>query len=117
MVKKPCIVSGCGELAAQGSRCKAHADAIRLPRERARDRARSKSRGSSAQRGYGYRYRKARAQAIEQEARCWVCGELFTDEDTRTGEHAIPLRHGGTDDRSNIHSAHSHCNFNWKNRT
>jgi len=74
-MRRPCIVSGCDAIAADGPRCRAHT----LELSRARERARHRPPPSA--RGYGPDYRAERARILSDATVCYVCGRAGTAAD------------------------------------
>jgi hypothetical protein len=108
MVAKSC--RNCGTVC-QGSIC---ADC-----KPAETRRRDQRRGTPSQRGYDAEYRRNRLVVVDQAKRgkpCCICGLGFNEDELVTAEHVIPLRHGGSNDKSNLSPAHSGCNSAWNKK-
>lgn len=100
-VMKPCPVPGCPELVLRG-RCPRH-EAARRDQERERQRAYDAARPSSSQRGYGGSWAALRKRVLRDCPRC-PCGAAAEHVD-----HILPLRRGGTNDRSNLQALCASC--------
>lgn len=80
---------------------------------------RRRGRPSASSRGYDAEYRRNRLTVIDQAKHgkpCVICGLDFTSSDLVTAEHVIPLRHGGSNDKSNLGPAHATCNYGWNRK-
>ena len=100
--------------------------------------ARERARPSRQERGYDAEYERA-ARAIAGGVRgAWARGETVVciiclspiipaipamrtygtipaiPTSSMTVEHRVPLRHGGTNDASNLGPAHPRCNYGWR---
>lgn len=87
-----CLDAGCTNKVRRAPRCPEH--------HRARRR-----RPSSTSRGYTRAYEKLRPIVLSEERRCHRCGGPATEVD-----HLVPLRLGGSNDRSNLRAVCRSCN-------
>jgi 5-methylcytosine-specific restriction endonuclease McrA len=84
-----CVVPGCPYTAAYRGRCLAHS--VKGP----------------AKRGSTWRWRRQRQVILRRDDYvCWICLRSGAD----SVDHVTPVKHGGTDDASNLRAAHLTCN-------
>jgi 5-methylcytosine-specific restriction protein A len=99
---RPCTQPGCPQLVSHG-RCQTHT--------RAAMQAYESTRLSPTLRGYGRTWQKLRLMVLREEPLCRVCGEAGLVVPAVDVDHAIALRRGGTNERSNLvpmcHACHS----------
>ncbi len=89
----PCSVPGCPSVASRPGRCPRHA--------RAGDQSRKRQ---QAWRDYGAAWRAIRERVLAKEPACRHCGDPAVEVD-----HLVPLRLGGTHDRSNLQALCRSC--------
>lgn len=62
------------------------------------------------------KYRATRLKVLKDDPNCWLCGEpidmtlKFPEPMSPSVDHIIPHALGGTNERSNLRSAHLDCN-------
>ena len=98
----------CHTLIATGSYC----ETCRIARQRERD----SRRGTAASRGYDYEWQRLCAQAIADNPQCCKCGTSGSSDNPLTGDHIVPLAHGGTSVRENVQVLCRSCNSRKGNR-
>jgi 5-methylcytosine-specific restriction protein A len=72
-------------------------------------RAKDARRGSRYRRGYRSHHEAMRRLVLREEPHCRICGEPTTDAD-----HIVPLRLGGSEDRSNYQGL---CGYHHRQKT
>lgn len=69
----------------------------------------SRQRGSPSQRGYDRTWRRIRERVLAEEPFCRECGKAGVIRLAEEVDHIIPLRRGGTHDRSNLQPLCGEC--------
>ena len=91
------VCSGCGVITDK-RRCPACARTYEISRQR-------RTKGH-----YDAEWVKLRARAIREHPWCSVCGHPGSPDNPLTGDHIVPLRHGGLNKRDNVAVLCRGCN-------
>ena len=101
MSLRVCSEPGCPEFVTQG-RCDDHR------------RAKDKARGTRQERGYGADYQaQLKSPEYVNATHCAECGQVFTEDNPKTGGHSVALRNGGQGSKILPHCRR--CNYGWEN--
>lgn len=103
---RPCRAPGCPAVVRDGAWCPAHQQLSVTPDERP----------SASRRGYDVRWRKIRRMVLREEPLCVECEKAGRVTAANEVDHIIPLRQGGTHERSNLQPLCKSCHSKKTNR-